>query len=699
MAAYERAVGNLPSFRERSGQRAMAQEVARALATAQLGETGEAPLRSIAVVQAGTGVGKSAAYLLVGAAIAMARKTRLMVSTSSVALQEQLIGKDLPMLAATMDPAPKFALAKGRGRYICLTRLASRVGGGDESVDTGEDAAPVSAAQPEAAVVFYRSAAQALQQRSWDGDRDSLVEPAPPNLWDNVAADRHTCTGKSCPQYQACPYFAARRRIAEADVLVVNHDLLLSSIGTRLLPELDNCLLVLDEAHALPQTASEQFACELDLSRLRWLDRATLTVVTGMQQLTQKVDRPVDKIVRELRAALQDSGQITFDNLASGMREKDGVRRLKEQEIDALLREPLRMAQARASELLDVCTTLGQAAREAIQEAGGTATPALASIYAGLGALAGRLSRVKQAADMLLADGEDARTTAKWVSVDARAGRMVAVRLHASPILPGDLLRLNLWGRVRGAVLTSATLATCGSFGFFKAEAGLDGDPAVRTSTVQSPFDYVKQGQLVVRKTASAPRHLDAYNTEVAQLLADDIAGAQAGGLALFTSRRHMTQAFEALPEHLRERVLVQGTMPRSMLLAEHRRRVQAGQASVIMGLQSFGEGLDLPGDLCRHLWITKLPFGSPANPVSEARAEYVEETGGDYFDQVVVPSAGVRLLQWTGRGIRNETDTATITCYDSRLTEKGYGRRLLRGLPPYRLIEGEQGSEHALVV
>ena len=238
---------------------------------------------------------------------------------------------------------------------------------------------------------------------------------------------------KSCPQYQACPYFAARRRLAEADVVVVNHDLLLSSIGTRLLPELGNSLLVLDEAHSLSQTAAEQFACELDLSRLRWLDRATLTIATGLRQLTQKVDRPVDKMVRELRAALHDSGQIAFENLASGMREEDGVRRLKEHEIDALLREPLRTAQARASELLDVCTTLGQAAREAIQEAGGTATPALASAYADLGALAGRLSRVKQAADMLLADGEEALTTAKRISVDARGGRTVAVRLHASP--------------------------------------------------------------------------------------------------------------------------------------------------------------------------------------------------------------------------------------------------------------------------
>ena len=136
---------------------------------------------------------------------------------------------------------------------------------------------------------------------------------------------------------------------------------------------------------------------------------------------------------------------------------------------------------------------------------------------------------------------------------------------------------MNLWGRVRGAVLTSATLATCGSFEYFKAEAGLNGDAAVRTAVVQSPFDYRKQGQLVIRKTTSAPRHLNAYNTEVAQLLAEDIAAARAGGLALFTSRRHMEEAFQALPEHLRERVLVQGAMPRTLLLAEHRRRVKSG--------------------------------------------------------------------------------------------------------------------------
>lgn len=145
-----------------------------------------------------------------------------------------------------------------------------------------------------------------------------------------------------------------------------------------------------------------------------------------------------------------------------------------------------------------------------------------------------------------------------------------------------------------------------------------------------------------------------------------------------------MEQAVEALDTRLRERVLVQGSRPRGKLVAEHTLRVQAGQPSVIMGLASFGEGLDLPGDLCRELWIMKLPFGSPDDPVSEARAEFVEASGGNAFSDLVVPETGVRLLQWTGRGIRTETDRARITIFDRRLTEQAYGRRILAGLPPY---------------
>ncbi|RYG20948.1 MAG: ATP-dependent DNA helicase DinG, partial [Burkholderiales bacterium] len=237
-------------------------------------------MRRIAVLQAGTGVGKSAAYLAVGIAIALARKTRLVVSSSTVTLQEQLTFKDLPQLRAVMPHPFSFALAKGRGRYVCRTKLLRKVGrSSDESLAFDDDDVPAAerrnaapASAPGQRIAFYRTLANALE-RGWEGDRDSLPESPAREDWGPVAADRHTCTVRACPEFGRCSYYKARKQLAASYVLVVNHDLLLASIGTRMLPELDGALLVLDEGHNLPKTAAEQFASALDLSRLRWLDK------------------------------------------------------------------------------------------------------------------------------------------------------------------------------------------------------------------------------------------------------------------------------------------------------------------------------------------------------------------------------------------------------------------------------------------
>jgi ATP-dependent DNA helicase DinG len=311
------------------------------------------------------------------------------------------------------------------------------------------------------------------------------------------------------------------------------------------------------------------------------------------------------------------------------------------------------------------------------------ANPRAAALFSVIGGFAPRIKNIKHTAEMLMNEGEEARTTAKWCSADTD-GPHVSLHLHACPILPGELLMYNLWPKVRGAVLTSATLSSCGSFDYYMEESGLAQDPAARTLAVKSPFDYARQGSIVVAKTRAHPRSLAAYNTEVAGLLTAAIGRIEKGALALFTSRRHMEEALEAVPSTLRDRVLVQGSMSRAALLAEHSRRVESGLPSMLFGMQSFGEGLDLPGALCEDIFVAKLPFSQPTDPVTEARAEYVESLGGNSFDDIVVPAAGVRMLQWTGRGIRTETDIARITCFDRRLTEKDFGRRILKGLPPY---------------
>ncbi len=680
--AFDRVVGAAHGFRVRGGQRQMVGEVCGAFAAACLGETVEAPQRAIAVIQAGTGVGKSAAYAAAGVAIAKARKTRLVLSTGTVSLQEQLIAKDLPMLSAAMAEPFTFAMAKGRGRYLCRFKLHNRTGvpsgdllGLDAADDTADGPMPAGEVS-QRRVTFYQSLYAALDQ-GWAGDKDTLPEQPDPSTWATVAADRHTCT-----HFSSCSYYAARRDLARADVIVANHDLVLASIGTRSLPELSDALWVFDEGHNLPQTAVDQFAAKLDLTWLRWLDKLPRALRKVAADLGQPAGVGVDLLATQLKSALQDVGRMVWDNFGSAMRGKDNVVRFPRGELPQLLDEPLRLVLSHAGALEAQAQALIQTLRLRMQE-----VPEHNALWSSLFALVGsygpRLGSVTQAAEMLLTEGDDGQRLAKWISADDGTGH-VSLRLNACPILPGELLATQLWHAVRGAVVTSATLTSCGRFDYFLAEAGLAADPAVTARAVSSPFDYATQGELVIHKTRALPKSLVQFNFEVSSLLSQQVGSVKAGALVLFTSRKHMQETFDAVPEALRDRVLVQGALSRPRLLEEHRRRVIGGQPSIIFGLQSFGEGLDLPGTLCAELFITKLPFAPPTDPVWEARAEYINARGGNSFDELVVPATGVRLLQWTGRGIRTETDKVTITCYDSRLTLRDFGRRILRGLPPY---------------
>ena len=247
---------------------------------------------------------------------------------------------------------------------------------------------------------------------------------------------------------------------------------------------------------------------------------------------------------------------------------------------------------------------------------------------------------------------------------------------------------------MRGAVLTSATLTSCGSFDFFLRESGLHGDEAASTLEVHSPFDYAAQGTLVAAETRADPKDAAHFTAEMVDALMLDLALVDYGALVLFTSREQLRQAVDALPTDMRALVLVQTALPRTQLLARHRERVAQGQPSIIFGMQSFGEGLDLPGRLCESVFITKLPFAPPDDPVGETRAEWLRAVGRDPFSELVVPATAMRLAQWAGRAIRTEEDQAHVYCYDRRLTRTHYGQRLLKGLPPFTLVRrGAQGQ------
>ena len=688
LAVFERVVQATPGFKARAGQHAMADCVARTLAAADLGEMAD-PTRAMAVVQAGTGVGKSAAYASVAVALALERKTRVLISTATVALQEQLMAKDLPALAASMDQPFEFALAKGRGRYVCKLKLEQRAHGGASEDDLFEQDYPAQAlstasqqALAERRERLYSHMQQQLATGAWDGDRDTLSDAPDGSDWAAVAAERHSCTARHCPAYRDCSYYAARSRLVQAQVIVANHDLVLASLGMKTLPELDNCLVVFDEGHHLPAVALDQFSSAMDISHLRWLDRLPRTLGDVALVLNLAVTEDVATASTELRQALTQLGRMVLDAVPPPTDGKDSTLRFAHGVLPEPFTEPVARVLGLATTLNRSLEALGTEIKTLARDDPSRAAQC-AEQYARLGPLAPRLHSVCSTAALLLEHGE--QPLAKWLRVES-TGSFLNLSAHACPIVPGDLLRQFLWSQVRGAVVTSASLTSCGSFDYFLQEAGLAGNPHVQTLQVQSPFDHAAQGTLQVVQTQADPKNVQAFTDEMVAALLHDLARVERGALVLFTSRAQMRAATDALPVALADRVLVQGTQSRARLLASHAARVESGQPSVLFGLQSFGEGLDLPGALCEWLFITKLPFAPPTEPVDEARAEWLRRLGRDPFAELVIPATGMRLLQWTGRAIRTEEDRAHIVCYDKRLLQQAYGRQMLAGLPPYAL-------------
>lgn len=731
LAAFDHVVAHASGYRARPGQRDMAAHIAHTLSGVTPGDDSVAsdaalPARGIAVVQAGTGVGKSAAYAATVIPLALAQQKRVIISTATVALQEQLMAKDLPALAATLPQPFSFALAKGRGRYVCRLKLDQLSGGDAASADLFEsDDAPTdssasgvaaravasasAAARWQERGVQYSAWADALDGGTWDGDRDRLDEPPEGSLWAPVAAERHTCTARHCPSYNSCSYYQARARLAQAQVIVVNHDLLLATLGLHALPAPQDCYVVFDEAHHLGAVAQGQFTASMDLMRSNWLDKLPRAVDEVAGALDARPTSDVAQLAKDLKTAQGELARLAMQRIGAlpawldltgrtaGRAPARGgfsdsapiVDRFDGGALPPEWTEVVAQMHANASALLKVLEALATQLKANARENPSDAARC-AKLYSRLGVLAPRLQSAQETATLWMqaADGGQP-PLAKWLEAGIHHG-LVTLTAHACPLQPGSLLRNHLWNKVRAAVVTSASLVTCGNFDHFLHESGLAYDDAVATREVQSPFDHARQGRLVVVQTVADPKDVDGYTREMLASLMADLKEVRRGALVLFTSRAQMRQAQGLLErgEHgaLRERVLVQGEASRTVLLRRHAERVADGEASILFGLQSFGEGLDLPGELCEWVFITKLPFASPSDPVGQARADWLKSQGRDPFSELVVPATGARLLQWTGRALRSETDEAVVVCYDARLLRQSYGRRMLQGLPPYRL-------------
>jgi ATP-dependent DNA helicase DinG len=677
-------------FAPRRGQREMIATIARVLAR-------EDGVR-IAAIEAGTGTGKTAAYCLAAIPIARALDKHLVIATATVALQEQIVLRDLPDLAARSGLTFSYALAKGRQRYVCLKRLDDHLRGDlDGELPMFEEVGSV-------ARRTYQQMLGQFADGRWNGDVDAWADGIDEAAWRAVTTDHRGCANNRCGFFRQCPFFKARAGLDKADVVVANLDLVLADLtlgGGAILSEPDDTIYVLDEAHHLPDKTQQHFSMRLRVKgALGWLDNVNAAVGT----LTQRVGRPPE-LIDAAQTIATSSGALAapLNDLAQTLGGLDYVRRDDERQlcrfplgaVPPLLKE---LAGSAAGEFAKLTTEIDRV-HGLLQDVvdGSRSWPQGHEAEDWLGVIGQHVSRATAAAallenyahaghapeaDALGADAPEAGgAQARWISrLMFDSGE--DFEMFAAPLNPGALLDAALWSRAYAVVCTSATLTALGRFDRFVERSGLPAEAL--TVRIASPFDFARLATFNVPSMQADPRNADAHTDEVVRLLPDLLAQ-ERSALVLFTSWRQLNAVVRRLPDALAERLKVQGNGSKQALLDAHRAAIDAGQPSYLVGVASFAEGLDLPDDYCRHVIIVKLPFAVPDDPLDEAMSEWLEAAGRNPFFEISLPDASLRLVQACGRLIRHETDHGRITLLDRRIVTARYGKRLLDALPAYR--------------
>jgi len=654
----------------------------------------------IALLEAGTGIGKSLAYLLHALRWAAANGERTIVSTNTINLQEQLVGKDLPLLAAALTDQPvRFALLKGWRNYLCLQRLEQAAGSGLGLFEEGQ--------------LAELGALRAWAEQTVDGSLSDLPTPPRPELWDEVAAEPDLCGRLKCPHYDRCFLFAARRRAAQADVIVVNHHLLLSDLAVRrvqgnwgdaaVLPAYRR--LIVDEGHHLEQAASLHLGSSVSrrgvqrlLARLDRRGKGLLGVlVSRLGERKDLYSSASLELVQERLApsvhAARAKGGLIFDLLDALLIENNApVLRLTDEfaehriwgaGLELALNEFLQELEL----LEDGLRLVGE--RLELDE---TRQEGVAALLGEMRGVSRRLQGVGDALQLALhppppADGSRPAATVRWIEVRGRERNVAATSM---PLDVAPILREDLWKRVESAVVTSATLTSGGRFEFLTSRLGLDeASVEPETRVLLSPFIFERQALLVVPADFPAPNAEPATHFASTVQALQALADASDGGIfALFTSHRDVKSAASQLRERGSGRrwpLLVHGEETRDLLL----RRFRESGRAVLLGTTSFWEGVDVAGEALRGLLIAKLPFRVPSEPLTAAQCEAITARGGDAFVEYMLPHAALRLKQGFGRLIRSVTDRGVVVLCDSRVVHKAYGSELLESLPPARRVIG----------
>lgn len=680
----------LPGYEFRDSQVEMALTVWRAFSTSRC-----------ALIESGTGTGKSVAYLVPAILWAGHSGEKVVISTNTINLQEQLIHRDLPALSRALDIKFRYTLVKGRSNYVCRRKLAFV----QDDMDEAEEA--VSRAAFAGLLSELAGAAT--------GSKSDFETEVPAAIWEKVASDSMSCLRSRCPYLTSCYFQKARSEMEAADVLVTNHHLLFSDLalrrampeapGSRVLP--DYRYVVFDEAHNVPGVAAEHLSHSASLARFRRVCQDLVRVdvqrrseggllprlragvfrdIAGRNagDLTV-VARHVDAAMEATRRLREASGAF-FDSLKKVMREAgsergEGAVRLREEITAAPVwqQDVLPTAERLQGRAVELETELGRILERLglFEEDLGEA---MMSSCAELQGIVSRLSSERHALDYVMAQPD--KTYVYWSQASPEDIEVVATPLDVAP-----LLREHLFEAVDSAVLTSATIAVQSEFDFFKREVGLTGlaEPPLE-SVFGSPFDFPQQALLAVPLDLPGPQN-PGFVGKASRAIMDIVLASRGRAFVLFTSIAMMCQVEQAIRPGLDAagiRLFKQGDLPRHRMLTLFR-----GEPGVLLGADSFWQGVDVPGEALSCVILVRLPFQVPTDPVVEAKTEAAGLECGNGFYSYALPCAVIRFRQGFGRLIRSREDRGVVVVLDRRLVEKPYGRAFLSSLPPVTFLAG----------